>query len=53
MFFSACLSNVFYNTVELKGILKPEFSDKGSNKRPKQEQSWIFLGDFLDECDGM
>ena len=40
------------NTGELKELVLPQYSEKGSNKRPREEQSWIFFGDFLDECEG-
>ncbi len=40
-------------TVQLKQLLKVTFSVVGCSKRPKEEQAWIFFGDFLDECEGM
>ena len=30
-----------------------EFSDKGSNVRAKEEQTYVFFVDFMDECEGV
>ena len=29
-----------------------EYSAAGSNQRAAEEQSWVYFGDFLDECEG-
>lgn len=29
-----------------------KLSDRGSNLRGKEEQSWVHFCDFLDECEG-
>ena len=36
----------------MKTLFKAKFSEKGSNIRAKEEQAYIFLGDFMDECEG-
>ena len=59
------MSNVVYSCVkhtqalalsmytgQLRDMLVPVFSEKGSNKRVKEEQAFIYFIDFLDECEG-
>ena len=36
----------------LKTLFHIEFGFEGSNDRAKEEQTWVYFGDFLDECDG-
>lgn len=38
--------------VSLKNMFLVKLSDRGSNLRGKEEQSWVHFCDFLDECEG-
>ncbi len=39
-------------TDQVKEMLEPTFSDKGSTKRVQEEQAYVHFCDFLDECEG-
>ena len=36
----------------MKTLFKVKFSEKGSNVRAKEEQTYVFFVDFMDECEG-
>ena len=36
----------------LKGLLKPEFADRGDSRRTNEEADYIHFVDFMDECEG-
>lgn len=36
----------------IKALFQVEYSTQGSYHRPKEEQTYIFFVDFLDECEG-
>lgn len=38
---------------QMKSLFKVKFSEKGSNVRVKEEQTYVFFVDFIDECEGM
>ncbi len=33
-------------------MIRVQFSEKGSNMRAKEEQTYIYFVDFVDECQG-
>ncbi len=35
-----------------KSMIRVQFSEKGSNMRAKEEQTYIYFVDFVDECQG-
>ena len=37
----------------MKSLFKAKFSEKGSNVRAMEEQTYVFFVDFMDECEGM
>jgi hypothetical protein len=37
----------------MKTLFKVKFSEKGSNVRAMEEQTYVFFVDFMDECEGM
>ena len=38
---------------DIMAILKAEYSEQGSLRKPEEEQTYIYFSDFLDECEGM
>ena len=43
---------VLFFVARLKSMLKVLFCAVGTLRRPEEEQTWVFFGDFLDECEG-
>ena len=37
----------------IKSLFKVQFSEKGSNVRAMEEQTYVFFVDFMDECEGI
>ena len=44
---------IILNTERMKSVFKVKFSDKGSNIRAKEEQTYVLFVDFMDECEGI
>ena len=37
----------------IKELFEVRYSEQGSRLRLKEEEAYMFLADFLDECEGM
>ena len=46
-----CLMTLYAE--RMKSLFKVKFSEKGSNVRAMEEQTYVFFVDFMDECEGM
>lgn len=41
------------STDSLKALLRVHFVDVDDPRRASQEQTYVFFGDYLDECEGL
>lgn len=50
LFLHTSVSNIFL--VYFKSLLKTEFCETNASKRAKEEATYMFLLDFIEECEG-